>query len=166
MLCVCGAEAARAFHCPLPGEVSGQGTGAEPGSFPMDTLWTTCPSAGDGGFDYWQVSTTLRGCPQVIHRFIHRMAAVCGLLKVIHNPQLRGCVVCSSSASGARERAASASYPQAEVIHRPHLPWKTRTRWWRRPQVGGEPWPVVSATGPGGRGGGSTSAGDGSTEPI
>lgn len=134
---VYGPRAARAFHCPTRKEVSGQGTGGEPGSSFMDALWTTCSSVDGQGFDYWQVSTTLRGCPQVIHRLIHRMAATCGLLKVIHNSQVRGYVRRAAPTSGACGRVAKASYPQAEVIHRSCFLWKTHTPWSGRcPQVG------------------------------
>lgn len=92
------------------------------------------------GFDYLPVSTGSDSCPHVVHRFIHRMTASRAQLKVIHNPQVRVCVWRLSVGFSSFWGLPTASYPQAEVIHRLPPLWNSPALWTTTcPQGGGRP---------------------------
>ena len=78
---------------------------------------------------YCLVSTALRSCPHVVHRFIHRMADLCVQCRVIHKLQLIGCVERLPPSFLRQLKGRGASYPQAEVIHRTRGRVKFHTLW-------------------------------------
>lgn len=111
------------------GGCRGRGAGTGTVGSVVRSLWTTGSALGGQGFDYLWVSTASRGCPQVVHRFIHRMAVPCVFCEVIHNAQVMACVRKLSTASGGLWVAREESYPQVEVIHSPHPLWNSHALW-------------------------------------
>lgn len=113
------------LHCPPLGSLLGRGSRFRERFVPVENFMRREASP-DG---YRSVSTTLRGCPHVVHRFIHRMADHCAQRRVIHNPQFTACIKRLGSELWGHLKGQGASYPQAEVIHRPWGLGKSHTLW-------------------------------------
>lgn len=90
-------------------------------------LWKTSGPAGRRGVGRLPVSTARAGCPQVVHRVIHRMADLWAPRRVIHNMQVRPCARRCRPGRRGGGAGRGESYPQAEVIHRGGGLWKSHT---------------------------------------